>query len=234
MHEHFRLLAVAAGVLLTAACYDSDPADPTRDVRGLSLDVLADSAPADGATTVRLVVQVPSSARGDARTASFTTTLGTLLGADAGVLKATANGADTVVAELRAPETSGWARIRSTVSGVILEDSVRFTPAWPTNIDVDPGKFALSTGFTNELNVKATLRRAVGKVTAGMMVTFTAVRADTGEPIGQHSVPAPSDATGVVTVRFSAGATDYRGPVVITATHAQSSVSGSAHVQIVD
>lgn len=225
--------ALAVFGVLAGACYDPDLSDPNPDVDGLSLTVSADSAPADGETAVLVTVQVPGFARGDARKATLTATLGTLEGATSGSLSLVANGEGTATAELRAPTRPGMARIRATVAGVIREDSVRFTAALPTRIDVDAEKFSLKAGIGSETNVTATLRRSTGTVSSGTSVVFTATRGDNGQPIGIFSTAPPSGAGGSVKVRFSAGDTDYTGPVTITATHPETGVSGSTQLVIV-
>lgn len=228
-----RLLSVLAGAL-AAGCYDPDPAGPDVDVDGLSLSLSTHSAPADGETIILVMVEVPNDARGEGRKISLTTSLGTLEGATSGVLSLVANAESQATAELRAPSRTGTARIRLTVAGVIREDSVRFVAAPPTRIDVDAAKFALSAGIRNETTVTAILRRVPGKVPPGASVVFTARRGDTGQEIGWFSTAPPSDANGIVTVRFSAGDTSYRGPAIITAEHAESGLTGTTQLQIVD
>jgi hypothetical protein len=229
-----RFFGVVTAAALVTGCYDPDPAGPDVDVDGLSLSLSAESAPADGETIVLVLVDVPSSARGEGRKITLTTSLGTLEGATSGTLALVANAEGRATAELHAPTRTGIARIRSTVAGVIREDSVRFTAAPPTRIDVDAAKFTVAAGMRNETTVTATLRRVPGKITPGASVVFTAARGDTSEAIGFFSTAAPSDANGVVTVRFSAGDTSYRGPVIISAKHVESGLIGTTQLQIVD
>lgn len=230
----YRPVGILTLAVLSAGCYDPNPTDPTPDMAGLSLDVQMEIAPADGETLVPVLVQVPNSARGDSRKVTLTTSLGSFEGSSTQPLTVVANAEERAIADLRAPSRTGWARVRSTVAGVIREDSIQFVAAAPSRIDVDAGKFTLAAGLKNEIVVKATLRRFPGKVTPGAAVSFTATRADNGQAIGQFSTAAPSDANGEVSVRYSAGETPYRGVVIITATHEASKTAGTTRLQIVD
>jgi hypothetical protein len=232
MHIGFRIAVRVGAFMALAACYDPDLTDPTPDA-AVSLVVGTHTGPADGETLVTLAVRVPPHARGDDRNVTFTASLG-FLGNDGNVRTVTANADGSAVTDLRAPVSPGLARIRATVAGVIREDTVRFTAAFPERVVVEPQTFTLQAGATHEIPVAVTLWRSVGMVSAGAQVTLAARRADTGEAIGQFSTPAPSGASGIVSVRFTAGDTSYRGAVVISASHGESGVSGRADIRIID
>jgi hypothetical protein len=219
--------AALAAILLLAACYDDTPQMPET----LILTLSADSAPADGSTLVR--AEARTEEEDESVDVTFSTTRGGFVGAEAASAKVpTVEG--LAVAELRSPTTPGVARVRVVRGTAIREDSVLFVRARAQSITVEAERFALAAGIANSVNVTATLRRGSGAVTAGEEVTFRAREEGTGILIGQFSTPTPSDASGRVTVRFSAGDTSYRGPVRITATYGSdpSAISASVVIQI--
>lgn len=227
------IFAITAGLL--TGCYEGNPNGPGESA--LTFVVAADSAPADGATSVRMVAKIPEGARGDQRKVTFTTSAGSLVGAQGNSVTVTANMEGEAVTELRAPSEPGTARLRIAVGSIIREDSVRFIRAAPERIDVDPGKFAISAGAKNEISITAHLRRAVGRVTPGTRIYFHAFRAGTMDSIGQFSVPTLSDSNGQVSVRYTAGSTPYRGLVRIRAAvqnGANPLLAGYATVEIID
>jgi hypothetical protein len=137
-------------------------------------------------------------------------------------------------AALRAPSDTAVAWVRVKLEDALREDSVVFGRAAAEQVLVEPDHFSIAAGIRNEIRITAQLRRASGKVAAGTPVTFHAYKYGTNEEIGVFGVPSLSDATGQVTVRYSAGDTAYRGPVRIVASAEGGAVTGEALVQVTD
>jgi hypothetical protein len=91
---------------------------------------------------------------------------------------------------------------------------VSFYRALPDTILLEPSQRSLKADLAAYVTSTASLRRAVGTVTAGTPVTFTAIRAN-GSNIESLGVPTVSDANGTVTVRFTPTDLTYQGVVTI-------------------
>lgn len=227
--------ALPAVLALAAACNEPGPADPNGP-GVLSLALESATAPADGATVLAVTGMVDPDTRGEQRKLTFTTSAGSFTEGDGKTVTVTADENGVARVGLRAPAEPAMTRVRVSVENVVRQDSVIFTRALPEAITVEPEKFALSAGIRNEIRVTAQLRRSTGKVSPLTPVSFRAYRAGTNQEIGLFGVPTASDANGVVTVRYTAGNTTYRGPVRIVATFAGEGapVSGEAVIEITD
>jgi len=232
----FTPLAFAA-LLVTAAsaCEGNHLTDPNAP-GVLALSLSAQQAPADGSTVVQVTATVDPDTRGDARKLTFTTGGGVFTDNGKNEVTAAADENGVVRVGLQAPGTAGLVRVRVSVGAAQRVDSVTFTRAFPEQLLVDAEKFAVSQGVEHEIKVTAQLRRAVGIVTTGAAVTFHALRTDTQEEIGQFGVSTLSDAAGQVTLRYTPGATPYRGRIRIVATTsgAAGQISGETSVEVID
>jgi hypothetical protein len=233
-----RAFFFAAGGLTAAlaGCYAPDSPSPTA-AEVMSLSVSARTAPADGATTVQVAARIAADASAGHRNITFATTSGSLGGGDGSNASVPVDAMGLAVATLRAPADVSLARIRVSQGDVVRQDSVVFVRAEAEQVLVDPEHFSVQAGTQSELHVTAYLRRFAGKVTPGAEVRFRALREDTGEGIGRFGVAETSNSAGTVTVRFTPGATAYRGRIRITATAVvagQPGPSGSAAVDVVD
>jgi hypothetical protein len=222
---------------LLAACdtYKPPPTAP-GDSERFTLSLGVSSARADAATLVPVVVTIPNGARGDARKVTLTTNLGSFPAGDGRTVTVVSDRTGTARADLRAPVEAGVARVRAVAAGAIRDDSIRFVAALPERIEVDAPSFTLKAGFANSIAVTVHLIRSVGKVTPGARVEIFGVQPD-GTRFGQVSVATPSNADGIVTARFTAGDTSYRGPFTLRARLVEpsgSTVTGSTMLQLVD
>jgi hypothetical protein len=191
-----------------------EPANPSEI---LSLEATADSLPADGASTALVVAKVDASATEERRTIAFTTTAGTFVEGGIASGAAVADETGQAVIGLRAPLEVGVARVRATTGGETRLLELRYVPARPEQVLVEPEKFTLSAGAQNEIRVTAYLRRTPGRVTPGTAVQFRAFIDGTSTEIGQFGVSSLSDAAGAVTVRYTVGNTGYRNRIRLVA-----------------
>jgi hypothetical protein len=227
----FRSITILIALAFLPACYEDPPMNPGEGI--LRLTVESDSAPADGATLLRVLALIPKEAASDRRTVVFSTSAGTF--ADGGQGTVAIIALDSVAETfLRAPRTSGPARVRAQLGTEIREVSVQFDTAYPARIDVEPKTFVLKAGVSNETTITASLRRNVGQVSPGVEIRFEAVRADNGEPIGQFGTVPASGVEGTITARYTAGETTYRGLVVIRASTRDGRVVGEGTLTLVN
>jgi hypothetical protein len=222
-----RTAAVAAAALL-AGCEITDP--PLRGI--LSLTPAPAAALADGSSIVLVTAVIDTAARPRNGEVKFTTTAGTLLPAAA----ATANDSGIARVQLKAPGDSATAIITATNGQVTRTAQVVFTPAPPTRLEVSASQFTLKAGLDQSVDVTVSLLRSPGTVSPGSLVTFSADSArGTDGRFGVFSPPSVLASSATVTTKFTAGSTDYRGPVTIRATAMRSGhvVSDSTVVQVV-
>ncbi|HEX7241206.1 MAG TPA: hypothetical protein VF263_13110, partial [Longimicrobiaceae bacterium] len=153
MRPRNRSLTGLAALCLLAACRYERPLTEPADSARFTLDAAADSAPADAATLVPVVVTIPNGLRGDARKVTLTTTLGSFPAGEGRTVTVVPDAAGTARAELRAPADTGTTRVRATASGSVRDDAVRFGLALPERIELDASAFTLKAGFANQLTV---------------------------------------------------------------------------------
>jgi hypothetical protein len=224
------ILLVFGALLALAGCYETYPTDAVE--QRLELRVDADSLPADGATLVRVAASIPRDARRDARSVSFTANGGTFVDGGTGSVSLTA--VDGIAETyLRAPRTPGSVRIRAQLGTIIRDTTIVFHAALPTRADVQPPGFVIKGSLASQVTITAHLRRAIGLPTPGTEVTFQAVREDNLQPIGRFGVALPSDANGLVTVPYSTGDTDYRGPVRIRVLTTTGRLLGETTINVI-
>jgi len=221
MRHRYLVLGVVA--LAAIGCPEiDDPHAPDRSTFDITSLTAADTAFADGASLVQISATVPPNAPASRRTVAFFTNLGTFTpGATASSSTALANSTGQAVVELQAPREPGTAFVQASNGGAVQARNIRFVRALPDRIDLDADSFAAKADPAQTITIRALLRRLVGFTSARDTVAFTAV--DTlGKSMGFLGAATPSDDTGLVTVRYSPGKTDYRGLVVVTGTTAKS------------
>jgi hypothetical protein len=207
-----RALVLAAAV---TACYS--PADYDTRPTGVALSFSADTAFADGASLVVIMISAPPHAQ-SGLTATLAVSAGTLIGASSASLSLPLASEDTVRAYWRAPQTLGTGVLTVTVgTWLALQDSVRFVTAYPETVEVEPDSPAVAATADAMLTFKVYLRRPVGAPTLGTRVTLDARDRDSLS-VGRFLSSTPSDATGLVTARFAPGTTTSPGRVTIWAT----------------
>lgn len=234
-----RARVITTGVIVACgfACHEitEPPRPPSKGVTELTATPDIDTA--DGSSVVTLRVVVDTVLRVTNNQVSLTTTAGALLPGAAGQpLTLTANDSGVAYAQLRAPGDSATALITATVSaGSASAQSrvtrVTFVPAPPTSVQLLSTVFGVKAGAENSIELTAVLRRKVGTPSPGTVVSFSADTASgkTGD-FGRFLPPSVvAGTTGSVTTKFSAGATSYRGSVVlrVVATRGTKTVSDS-------
>lgn len=219
LHPFVRRGGVAGTIAVAVASFAcggniTGPPKPAARPSGPLAFVVPASAPADGATWVMLSATVDTSVARDQRKVIFTTSAGSFGGESSTTVPA-----DTLRvarAVLTPPRDSTVAIVTATVGTVTRTDSIVFRSALPESIQLTADAFALDAGLGNAVTVRALLRRSVGVPSAGRAVNF--VRRAPSDSVGALSVSVGfTDSQGIATVRFTAGATKYRGPVLIVA-----------------
>jgi hypothetical protein len=194
-----------------------------------------DTAPADGATRVRIVARVSASIPdiGNNRVVTFTSTDGTFVSGtpvspnppngSSATVKADAG--NMAIVDLKAPSLPALAGITATVSNVTARASINFTRAQPDTVAIQSSAASVNrVGQTVTLTVTAF--RDIGTPTTNAAVTWE-VRDSTGAIIGLISggsvaVADPPAGTGPTqlkaTATFDPDDTAAAGPATITAT----------------
>lgn len=224
-----RLVAALALGGLLAAC--SEITEPPEANGLLSLDAPS-TALADAATQVPITVKVDTLLAESARSVTLTTTAGKF--DDDGEITLSPDSAGVVVAFLTPPSDTTKATITAAASGYVLRREIAFTRAPAEQLIVNTESFVIEAEPGADIDVTAELRRLTGRPSPGIQVAFSATDS-TGATIGTFSNPAPSDAAGKVTARFTVGGTPYRGRVTIRATTVATTpqLTGQTTVQVV-
>jgi hypothetical protein len=192
---------------------------PVNGFTGLSAS--PSSAPADGASTTIVTAQVNTAAVPSVREVQFTTTLGTFPGGTT-TITVPVDATGTARAQLRAPADTGSAIVTARAGGATRTMVVTYVPAPPTRLELVADAFVLPAGLARSVNVTATPLRNVGSPSPGTLVTFSAdTVGGSGGGFGQFSTTSVLLRSGSATSRFSAGESNYRGPVIIRATATQ-------------
>jgi hypothetical protein len=205
------------------------PADPAQ---SLTLTVSRASAPADGQTLSRLTAKVPLHVPTPVRTVTFKTTVGTFQNGQT---------TDTVVADsagearvdLKSIEI-GLSIVTASIPGASAESSVNFGPAYPTQIILTAERPTIHSQSPDSVEVRASLLRASGKVSATIFPQFTAVTAS-GTPIGTFTDLRLTTVDGIVTgtAKFNVGGSTYQGLVTLKAVVPGSGLSASTSITVI-
>ncbi|MEO8256706.1 MAG: hypothetical protein ABI868_05095 [Acidobacteriota bacterium] len=191
-------------------------ANPSDIIRLASTD---SSLPADGKSTARMTATIAPGLPADKRTVTFrmTGTGGVFLPEGQQQVTRDADASGQARVDVQADSKTGFARVVAEVDKTTSNDVlVPLVPALPDQIFFRSDVVRLSSGNA-EATVTAELRRNIGKVNEGTIVSFSAVT-NTGTVIGAFRDVRTSDATGSATARFSLGTTPYLGPIVLTAS----------------
>jgi len=227
-------LAFAPALLaLSGACKEFDPTPLEPGVDALVVAVAPATVPADGRSVAGVAAVLPDNTKPADAMVTFQTTLGSFgPGGEAQV--AIPAVASRAAAQLRAPTSPGTAYVRVTHGTTVRLDSVTFVRAPADELLVEPQRFAIQATLASEMVVNVQLRRTPGVPSLGTEVEFAA-HDSTGARIGRFGVASLSDAEGRVQVRFTPGATNYRGPIrIVAATPGRTSfVTGSAVVEVI-
>lgn len=206
-----RLALALPALASVTGCYDAPSGPDLPDI--VSVEFLdAIPAPADGASDVRILIQATSPDIGREKAITLRTTRGTFRSSGKSEVTATLDLLGEATVRLTAPSDTGEVELTIAVGGVVQRASVRFEQAWPEELSLRGDKFAIKASSTDVLTLTTELRRGIGVPTPGTRVRFTA-KDDEGRDIGSFQAPTLSDAEGLVTARFVAGDTGYRGDI---------------------
>ena len=197
---------------------------------GLSIRPDAKSVLADGATMTRIVVRVPAGTRTERRQVAVSTSGGAFAEGAGASQTVTVGDGDSAAVFLRAPVDVGLQVVRAATGSATAQDTISFTRANPTTVQVEPDHFSVKATATDIVKLTATLRRSSGRVSTGTPVTFTVADANGQAADGRFGTPTLSDASGGSTVTFVPGATAFRGTLTITAT--SGGVTGQTKVDV--
>jgi hypothetical protein len=204
----------------------------------LTIELVSEEAPADGAWVTPIVAQIARSIPPDLRDVTFTTTAGSLsIGTSGGAstVQVRAGTDNRATVNLVSPRTVGTALITAAVSNISVRKVVEFTQAYPDRAALSiSGTFRLLATFATKASLRLELFRDVGTVTRGTLVEWSATDDTTGSPVGYFSGVTPSDLSGVCTADFTPGATAERGTTTIRARVVGSNVTAALVVEIVD
>jgi hypothetical protein len=174
--------------------------------------------PADQSTVGTIMLRISDRLPASQRSVNASTTLGQIVQTS----PITPLADKTLRIDLRAPGSTGTARIQVSVNGFARDTTVMFGPALPDLILLDAGSFNLALG--SETTVRARLLRITGVPTAGTIVDFVA-RDQAGNAVGQFRSIQPSDSKGEATAIFTPSGVNAPADLTLEA-----SVSGSTAV----
>jgi hypothetical protein len=192
-----------------------------------------DTLLADGATLTEIVATLDPTVRTAQRSVSFSTTAGTWVGATGTSVQVNADASGRASALLKAPLEATRGIITATSGTSTVSKGIQFTADVPTSIQVTPTSFALKAGAAYETMITALVRRSTGSGLSGVQVDFRATDT-TSKDLGVLTTPASTDANGSVAVRYTAGETQYRGRVLISATVKGTSISDRTAIVIIN
>jgi hypothetical protein len=212
----------APGIAVTLAI-DFVPADPDEVIRFV---VAPARAPADGATRSTFTVEVSPDLPAASRAVTFTSAAGLPL-SPASPVPVGADGRASV--DLTSATEIGSDRVTATVQGVSRSAEIELERAPPDVITVSADMLAVPAAPDSRVMVTATLRRDVGDVTDGTVVTFSAVD-DTGASVGSFGNVTLSQG-GTATATFLPGAA-APGFVTIFVGAEGTPVTGSLRIEL--
>jgi len=203
------------------------------DVLRLSIDKAV--APADGATTTALTVQVSPDLLPSQQTVSFSTTAGSFSPAGNASATEVRAGADNLARVLLvSPREPATAVVTAVVSGFVGRATITFEAAPPDSLSLSvSGSLRITAAFSSKITVRAQLFRDVGTPSRGAEVRFQVTDDSTGNALGYFSGITPSDASGVATADFTPGNTAERGEATIRAWVPGTPADGRVKVEIV-
>jgi hypothetical protein len=200
----------------------------------LRVDISDRTAPADGATTTAVLVELNPDLLPSQQLVSFTTTAGSFSSIGTVVTTEVRAGSDNVARVLLvSPREPATATVTASVSGFVGRTNVTFEAAPPDSLSVSvSGTLKITASFSSKVTVRAQLYREVGTPSRGAEVQFTATDDSSGNAFGYFSGITPSDASGLSTAEFTPGNTAERGEATIRARVAGTPADGRVKVEI--
>lgn len=194
------------------------------------------TAPADGATTTEVVVQLTPDLLPSQQLVSFTTTAGSFSPVGNVLSTEVRAGSDNVARVLLvSPREPATATVTVAVSGFVGRATVTFEAAAPDSLSLSvSGSFRVVAAFSSKVSLRAQLYREVGTPSRGAEVQFRATDDSTGNTFGYFSGITPSEANGLATAEFTPGNTTERGEATIRAWVPGTSAEGRVKVEVVD
>jgi|GEM_PF-5360848 len=217
-----KYLCLIIFLLFLSACYKETQPAVSDVIKSLSAPA---SAPADGASTVNIVAQIPGKTQPGMYSLTFFSTAGLFYDTQkssttiTSLRPATNDGNRTATAILVCPADTGTAVVTVTAVDISSSVTIKFTPALPQTVKASvSAQFVTVSTATNEVTLSLNLIRSTGIVTQGTIVQASAT--DTlGNPVGnfRNGSTVLSDKTGNATFNFSPNQTLYRGTVILKA-----------------
>ncbi len=201
----------------------------------LRVNISGQVAPADGATSTAVTVQLNPDLLPSQQVVSFTTTAGSFSAVGSVVTTDVRAGSDNLARVLLvSPREPATATVTASVSGFVGRTTVTFEAAAPDSLSLSvSGSLKITASFSSKLTVRAQLYRDVGTPTRGAEVRFSATSDSSGAAFGYFSGVTPSDASGLATAEFTPGNTAERGEATIRAWVAGTPAEGKVKVEIV-
>jgi|GEM_PF-6706440 len=205
-------------ICIITACYKSNDYEKILDKDILTVSTDLPSIPADGASMICVTAHIPQNADPSKRTITLETNAGKWKEDGQKSINIFANSNGDVITDLQSDLKPQAIRIRASIPTIIIQEvNLSFERAYPETIILDPGCFGLKATFTDTTQVKAILKRQIGKPSEETVVNFSATTNE-GAPIGNFRSLTFSDQDGIASVLYCGGATTYRGVVTIKAT----------------
>jgi hypothetical protein len=223
MRAPLALLLVA--LIACLACSDSNDRGPTAPevLSALTLTVSASTAPADGFTRVELIARIDPNADANKRTILFSSTAGTLVGANGGTLQVTADQNGQAQAFLQAPNTPQAVFVDASVvnaSSVLRRVEIQFVTVDPNSqIKIGTSSSSLPADGATTIQVFADL--AAGLPSGQRTVIFTA----SGGMLVQTSATADGSNRATVDLRAPGALGDIRVTATAAGITAQTTVA---------
>jgi hypothetical protein len=201
----------------------------------LRVNISEQVAPADGATTTAVVVQLNPDLLPSQQLVSFTTTAGSFSTLGNVVTTDVRAGSDNVARVLLvSPREPATATVTAAVSGFVGRTTVTFEAALPDSLSASvSGSLRITAAFSSKVTVRAQLYREVGTPSRGAEVQFRATSDSSGNAFGYFSGITPSDASGLASAEFTPGNTTERGEATIRAWVSGTPADGKVKVEIV-
>lgn len=205
--------------------------DPGALVRFLSAPA---TAPADGASRSRFVVELAESIPIAERTVSFATTAGSFSVGTAMTTTTVAAGPNrTVAIDLFSPPSLGTGVVSATVKNFRADTAIQFTRAPAETIAVTLDRVSVENSLDGVIQITATLSRTAGTPTAKTPVTIRVTDA-TGAHTGRfRETGLLSDSSGNVTTHYSPAGEAALGPATVRVSADGSPATGRATFEIV-
>jgi len=175
------------------------------------IDAFTDNIPSDGVSTIAIPVSMNKNLAAADRKITFSSTAGSFQVPSPVVITADSDGKLTGYLKHNTP---GPVYVTLSAVGIIRNITVNFAKANPDFLLLN-GNASLAHGINNATTLTINLKRTTGNPNADFLFDYKAVDAS-GNVIGIFSNGTSSNASGLATVSYTVGETDYRGVVNIT------------------